>query len=340
MKRESIKVSVIIPIYNMEKYLPCSLNSVVNQSLVNIEIICVNDGSTDSSLAILRKYQEKDSRLTIIDQENQGVARARNLGINKATGKYVFFLDPDDFFPDKDVVSTLYQIVEKNDVVIAGGEFSDIDKEGTINHQYENELKGYIFEKEGIICYRDYQFDYGYHRFIYNREFLIRHQLFFPELVRFQDPPFMVRAFTTAGKFYAIKRVTYCYRIDYRQIHWDKKRVEDLLTGLHMNIKWAAQNRLLKLEELTVERIANEYFEVIMYHFLRDADIRDNVYSIINDELVNRNAKARDLSVAISDYLIQQYEDLLDSTSYKAGCLMTYLPRKIRKWFLSVARKR
>ena len=333
MKKDSVKVSVIIPVYNMEKYLKCSLDSVMNQDLTGMEIICVNDGSTDSSLNILKKYQTQHPRFAIIDQENQGVARARNLAICKAVGKYVAFLDPDDFLPDSDIMSALYHAAEKNNVLIAGGEFSDIDKGGRINNLYNKPLEGYVFRKEGLVNYTDYQFDYGYHRFIYNRKFLITHQIFFPELVRFQDPPFMVQAFTVAEKFFAIKKVTYCYRMDYRLIHWSKKKVDDLLTGLHMNIKWAAQHKLTDLMNLTVERMTDEYFEIIMWHFLKDEDIRTNVYNIINDELVNENVKVKKFSVAISDYLIQQYEHVLNSKSYKAGRLITYLPRKIRKWF-------
>ncbi len=78
------KVSVIIPVYNVEKYLRECLDSVVNQTLKEIEIICVNDGSTDKSLEILREYEKKDPRIIVIDQENQGVSAARNAGIEFA----------------------------------------------------------------------------------------------------------------------------------------------------------------------------------------------------------------------------------------------------------------
>lgn len=289
MKESNIKISIIMPIYNMEKYLRCSLNSVVKQDLADMEIICINDGSTDSSLAILKHYHEKDKRFVIINQRNRGVANSRNLGIRRAVGKYVAFLDPDDFLPDGDIMSKLYKAAEDNDVVIAGGEFSDIDKSGKINYQYSGTLAGYTFKKEGIIYYSDYQFDYGYHRFIYNRKFLIRHRLFFPQLLRFQDPPFMIQTFTLAEKFFAIKKVTYCYRMDYRLIHWDKKKVEDLLTGLRMNIKWAERYQFMDLLKLTLKRMADEYFEVIMAQFLREADIRNIVYGIINEQLIFRN---------------------------------------------------
>ncbi|MDE7001185.1 MAG: glycosyltransferase, partial [Lachnospiraceae bacterium] len=85
-----------------------SLDSVLNQDLADMEIICINDGSTDSSLTILRQYQRQNDRLVVFDQENRGVANSRNLGICKAVGKYVAFLDPDDILPGNDILSVLY----------------------------------------------------------------------------------------------------------------------------------------------------------------------------------------------------------------------------------------
>lgn len=90
------KVSIIVPVYNVEKYLRDCLESLINQTLTDIEIICVNDGSTDNSLAILEEYKLKDDRIKIFSQENKGVSVARNLGIEKATGEYLTFLDSDD----------------------------------------------------------------------------------------------------------------------------------------------------------------------------------------------------------------------------------------------------
>ena len=90
------KVSVIIPVYNVEKYLDDCLGNVVNQTLEDIEIICINDGSTDNSLEVLRKYESEDERIKIIDKENGGLSSARNAGIKEAKGEYILFLDSDD----------------------------------------------------------------------------------------------------------------------------------------------------------------------------------------------------------------------------------------------------
>lgn len=92
------KVSVIIPVYNTEKYLRECLDSVVNQTLKDIEIICVDDGSTDRSLGVLREYEARDSRVKVFTQEKSNAGAARNIGLSKANGEYLAFLDSDDYF--------------------------------------------------------------------------------------------------------------------------------------------------------------------------------------------------------------------------------------------------
>ncbi|WP_225369762.1 glycosyltransferase family 2 protein [Methanobrevibacter arboriphilus] len=85
------KISVIIPVYNVEKYLEQCLDSVINQSLEDIEVICINDGSTDNSLEILDEYAKKDNRIKIINKKNEGLGVARNIGMDYAKGKYIIF---------------------------------------------------------------------------------------------------------------------------------------------------------------------------------------------------------------------------------------------------------
>lgn len=97
-------VSVIIPVYNVEKYLRRCLNSVIDQEYKNIEIILVNDGSTDNSLEMAISYKEKDKRIKVFSQENQGLSAARNTGLDKSQGEYIIFIDSDDYV-SKDYVS-------------------------------------------------------------------------------------------------------------------------------------------------------------------------------------------------------------------------------------------
>ena len=95
---EKIKISVIIPVYNVEKYLRECLESILNQTFQDFEIICVDDGSTDRSLDILQEYKRKDDRFVILQQRHAGAGAARNHGLKLAEGKYIQFLDSDDYF--------------------------------------------------------------------------------------------------------------------------------------------------------------------------------------------------------------------------------------------------
>lgn len=104
-----VKVSVVVPVYNVEKYLRTCLDFIVAQTLREIEIICVNDGSTDGSLAILEEYAKEDARIKIISQENRGLSGARNTGMDAATGEYVAFVDSDDWFYSLAALEELYE---------------------------------------------------------------------------------------------------------------------------------------------------------------------------------------------------------------------------------------
>lgn len=111
------KISIIIPVYNVEKYLPECLNSLVNQTFKDLEFICINDGSTDNSLEILNDYAKKDDRFIIISQRNQGQGTARNNGIKLANGEYIGFVDPDDWV-EINAFEKLYNTAKENNTKI------------------------------------------------------------------------------------------------------------------------------------------------------------------------------------------------------------------------------
>lgn len=119
-----IKVSVILPIYNVASYLEETFNSIINQSLREIEIIAVNDGSTDHSDEIIRKFEKKDARIISFSQKNQGQSVARNLALQHAKGKYIYMMDSDDVMDNPDALSICYDYAEKNqaDFIFFDGE--------------------------------------------------------------------------------------------------------------------------------------------------------------------------------------------------------------------------
>ena len=116
------KVSIIIPTYNVEMYLVECMESVVNQTLKDIEIICINDGSTDGSLEILKSYAQKDDRIVLVDKENGGYGIGMNIGLDKATGEYIGIVEPDDFIP-LNMYSDLYEKAVENDLDFIKADF-------------------------------------------------------------------------------------------------------------------------------------------------------------------------------------------------------------------------
>lgn len=115
------KISVIVPIYNAELYLDRCLKSIINNTYRNLEIICINDGSTDTSLNILEFYKENDSRIIVISQENRGVSSARNKGLEIATGEYISFVDADDMIHPKFFTCLMSIMIESDADIVIGG---------------------------------------------------------------------------------------------------------------------------------------------------------------------------------------------------------------------------
>lgn len=126
------KVSIIIPTYNVEAYLEECMDSVVNQTLRDIEIICVNDGSTDSSAEILKRYAGKDNRIVLINKENGGYGKAMNVGLDRATGEYIGIVEPDDYVP-LHMYEELYAKAEEHDLDFVKADFYRFTRSETGN---------------------------------------------------------------------------------------------------------------------------------------------------------------------------------------------------------------
>lgn len=136
MKNTSL-VSIIIPVYNTAKYLPRCLNSVLNQTYQNLEIIIVDDGSTDNSPEIIKKYAAKDNRIKITHQKNAGLSAARNTGIAKATGKYISFVDSDDEI-SHNMIKKLFSVLQNNNADISVCSFKEVYSNGKVAHFSQN----------------------------------------------------------------------------------------------------------------------------------------------------------------------------------------------------------
>lgn len=146
-----VKVSIVVPVYNVELYLEECLNSLINQTFKDIEIICVNDGSTDNSLNILNKYEKLDERIKVVSQENKGLSASRNHGVTISNGDYVYFMDSDDYL-ELTAIEELYDLSEKNNtdfIIFKMINFNDGSNEKFTSNYYEmsflNEYSNKIF---------------------------------------------------------------------------------------------------------------------------------------------------------------------------------------------------
>ena len=257
-----MKVSVIIPVYNQELFLPECLDSVLAQTLREIEVVCVDDGSTDGSGRLLDEYAARDARVKVIHRPNGGVGTARNDGIDAAGGDFVAFMDPDDMYPDSGVLNDLYRAAVKNGASVCGGSFKEFLPNGAERTKYDGGMDVIKFDADGFIDYREWQFDYGFVRFVYLREMLLSAKIRFPAYVRYQDPPFFVRALSHAGKFYALKRVAYRCRVVRSKIGWKKDgaaRFRALCAGLGDVADFASANGFDKLLEYERIRVVDTF---------------------------------------------------------------------------------
>lgn len=249
-----IKISVIMPVYNRAKVLPKAVGSVLSQTLQDIELLCINDGSTDNSVMVLKKLAQNDSRLKILSQRNAGAGPARNYGLKRAKGEFVAFLDSDDWYASDDALEKLYKSAVAHDVRICLGGRRDA-KRGKL--QPLDQPGKVYFTKEALIDYRDYQFPHGYYRGIYKRHMLLENHICFPPYRRYQDPPFFVNAMICAGSFYAIQDIVLIYDAsdNYQEIHWDERKLTDLLKGIRDVLRMAKEQHYVGMQMELIERI-------------------------------------------------------------------------------------
>jgi len=212
------KVSVIIPVYNVEKFLRKCLDSVVNQTLRDIEIICVNDCSPDNSQEILNEYACKDSRLVLLNHEqNKGLAGTRNTGLAVAKGDYIYFIDSDDFLACDDALESLYStaIADDADEVIGGVLKWYEDTGEKLLDWHEHYLKKDVRGKPLIKLPQLWSNVVAWNKMI-RRSFLKEHNICFNEKIRkHEDNPFSIQVHILARKISILTRTTYIYR----QVH-------------------------------------------------------------------------------------------------------------------------
>lgn len=216
MVENSVIVSVIIPVYNTSEYLIRCLDSILNQTLKNIEVIIINDGSTDQSEDIIKEYSLKDSRIKAFNQKNQGVSVARNLGIKYSKGEYLIFVDSDDYI-HTEMFEELVNASKKNRVAVAKCDVFYIKTSGIKKLKYEDSnIK--VLESLDVLKHLYTIFDethYGYtHSKLYKRDLIINNNLNFTVDMSFaEDTLFFLEACILAGKVVYVPKQLYFYNL-------------------------------------------------------------------------------------------------------------------------------
>lgn len=207
-----LKISIIMPIYQAEEFLEDTITNFTKQKIDDMELICINDGSTDKSGEILEKLKEKYDFIKIINQPNHGSGAARNRGIKEAKGKYIAFLDADDRFMDSNAINEMYTYAIKNnaDIVCANLERVSVEfkSEGNFNYDNGNYTK---FTEYTQIKPQEYGIPWAFYKNIYKKDFLVNNNITFPNLKRGQDPVFLAKALTSTYKIYTTPHTLYGY---------------------------------------------------------------------------------------------------------------------------------
>ena len=248
-----VPVSIIIPVYDVEQYLPHCLDSALSQSLDGIEIICVDDGSTDGSLEILMSYERLSTRIRVLQHEsNRGLAQTRNTGVEHACGRYLFFLDADDMLASGSSIEHLYRIATATDAnetiggLVVWDESSNERKTGYHKAYLKTDLRGvrhrdHLCLIDNVVCCNK----------LIERQFWLSNGIRFdPELKKFEDNPVSCMIHVLASSISLTTQTTYVQRIrksttnrsltqDYRNDHiWHAragKFILDFLTDKDIN---------------------------------------------------------------------------------------------------------
>ena len=262
IKPSQLKISVIIPVYNTEKYLEQCLSSIISQTYKNLEIICVNDGSVDNSLDILEKFKLLDDRITVITQDNQGQSAARNKGLELATGDWITFVDSDDWV-SVDCYEEFSKAADSKDFEIFmfnGASFKENE-----NNPKDVALSDFFFiedwnKKSGELCtFKDcknpFEGNLSVYNKIYRRSFIENLNLKFEKFSLMEDELYWIEAFLGAKAVYLCDKIMYFYRQQKAStIHNLDKNVFDIFPVL---------------DKIKQKLIEYDYYDIAKYAFLQ-----------------------------------------------------------------------
>lgn len=248
-KKTAPKISIIVPCYNVEKYLDECLRSIADQTLKEIEVICVNDGSTDKTLEIIRRYADGDNRFIVIDKENEGYGKSMNRGLDTATGDYIAIVESDDWI-EPDAMETLYNAAIKNDADLVKANFvffdNDTRKESpSWDIGLSPELQGKVFcpiEQNPNIMWSGHP---SIWTCLYSTKMMRDNNIRFVETpgASFQDMGFKPKTFIAATRFIYIDKVILHYRKHANNSDKNNGKIFAVCDAHDDTDKWLKENR-------------------------------------------------------------------------------------------------
>lgn len=300
MTAASEKVSVIVPVYNVEPYLSACLVSCMQQTLKDIEIICVNDGSTDHSLEILKEFQKADRRIRIIDKENGGLSSARNAGIKAARGEWLVFLDSDDLLSENACERVWCESMEEpTDIVIFGARtfpgYPAPDPWLTNNlnvpsRRFSGFKPEILFQTNGSIPF--------VWRQAFRRNLLLENDLLFDEEVRFgEDAVFQLEVFPHAANFAYISDPLYHYR-------WC--RPGSLMAEVNKDYDVKIEKHLFMVQRICQYWDSHGWFQLYGKEFVAWM-LQFIVPDVQRNDVLRKEAHKKQLSMVINTFQLEHY---------------------------------
>lgn len=325
-KLDAPELTVIVPVYNVLDYLDEAVDSILMQDVKELEVLFINDGSTDGSLDKLERIARVDSRVRVVSQFNCGAGAARNRGISLARGRSLVFIDPDDFYPNEHVLRSLLDGMYESGSLMCGGSFSLFLPTGEIQESFPFAESFYSSDSERDVPLEHVWNDYGWIRFVYDVRIFSDGSVRFPQLNWYEDPVFFMRAVDAAGGYHLIPDVVYRYRVGYKETEWTPPRVRDLLIGVEANLKFAARHEMAELYTTLIGRLEIDYYWPIMRNISdRDVFLRLlSIQSTLKPELI---LPARDSGAR--SYCLKPLTDLAPREIQKRDTAIVRLAHKV-----------
>ncbi|MDO4833979.1 MAG: glycosyltransferase [Bacillota bacterium] len=363
------KISVIVPVHNTEQYIRKCLDSILNQNLNDIEVICINDGSTDNSGQILSEYESYYENVRVLEIENSGVSRARNIGIENATGEYISFVDSDDYLTPG-CLDKVISICDENMLDICYFSYENFYDTDELSEKFPKKIsvsmrKGKYEKKvqNGISMIREFV---GNKDFIMScfvgvsrRDFIIANKISFPEGIVYEDGPYALQLLINAGRVICLNEVYYRRRV--REGSYEH-RIS--LTGFHLysylqsclimfrifddhSHKWAEYaNQFSIIMERRIRSLQTKYNSLSKEEYDKFIEMCGPLEQMYFNSLIKKQCEIESRKNARINALEQKIIQLKDekkrmrnSWQYKIGGLLLYPLRKIRN-ISAVAKKR